>query len=102
MKEVLILITTESNYERAKNLAKMLIEKKLAACVSIKNIDSIFKWEGDIEEITELEITIKTKPELKKELISFLKKMTTYNIPQILYQKFHAKKEYYDWLIQTT
>ena len=102
MKEVLILITTESNYERAKNLANMLIEKKLAACVSIKNIDSIFKWEGDIEEITELEITIKTKPELKKELISFLKKMTTYNIPQILYQKFYAEKEYYDWLIQTT
>ena len=98
MKEVLILITTESNEKRAKNIARLLIENKLAACVSLKNIYSIYKWEEDIEETKEIEITIKSKPELKKDLIGFLQKITSYDVPQIIYQKFHAESKYHDWL----
>ena len=48
MSEVLILTTTESNEKKAKNIAKLLIENKLAACVSLKYIDSIYKWEDDL------------------------------------------------------
>jgi len=101
MSEILVLITTESNQKRAKNIAKSLIEKKLAACVSLKQIDSIFRWENNISETKEFEITIKSKPELKKELINFLNKNTTYDVPQILCQKLSAEKKYYDWLIDS-
>ena len=54
MSEVLILTTTESNEKKARNIAKLLIENKLAACVSIKSIDSIYRWEYDIEETKRL------------------------------------------------
>ena len=101
MCEVLILITTESNQNKASNIAKLLLEKKLAACVSIKQIDSIYKWDGDIKEDREFEITIKSKPELKKDLIIFLKKITTYDVPQILFKEFYSEKKYYDWLTKT-
>ena len=55
MSKLLILITTESSEKLAKNLAKLLVKKKLAACVSIKPIYSIYEWEGDIEESKEFE-----------------------------------------------
>ena len=69
MKKLLLLITTESNEENAKNISRLLIEKKLAACVSLKNVYSIYKWKDDIEETKEVQISIKSKPELKDVLI---------------------------------
>ena len=98
MDEVLILITTESNEEIAKNIAYLLLKNRLAACVSVKKINSKFMWENKIEEMEEFEITIKSKPELKDDLIEFLQTKTTYDIPQIVYKKFHANTKYLDWI----
>ena len=101
MSGVLLLITTESNEKIAKNIAHLLIQKKLAACVSIKSIYSFYKWEDDIEEAKEFEITIKTKPELKDDLIQFLQKNTSYEVPQILYKIFYTESKYQDWIAKT-
>ena len=99
--EVLVLITTESSKKNAFRLAKLLIQNKMAACVSMKQIFSIYRWDGDIEEAKEFEITIKSKPEFKDCLIDFVNKNSTYDIPQIIYKKYHAEMKYYDWLNKT-
>ena len=96
------MITTESNKTNALRMAKLLIENKLAACVSIKQIFSIYEWNNDIEETKEFEITIKSKPEFKDDLIDFLQKISTYDIPQIIYKKYKADMKYYEWLNKTT
>ena len=96
--ELLIMITTESSKTNALRLAKLLIKNKLAACVSMKEIFSIYEWDNDIEEAKEFEITIKSKPEFKENLISFLHKNSTYEVPQIIYKKYHTEMKYYDWL----
>ena len=98
MDQILLLITTESNNKKAKEIAKLLLRKKLAACVSLKNIHSIYEWEGKIEETVEVEITIKSKLKLKKALIVFLQKKTSYDIPQIIYRKFNSEKKYLNWV----
>ena len=92
------MITTESSKSNALRVAKLLIQKKLAACVSIKQIFSIYEWEDDIEETKEFEIIIKSKPEFKDDLIDFLHKISTYDVPQIIYKKYHGEVKYYDWL----
>ena len=99
--EVLIMITTESNKKNAYRMAKLLIQNKLAACVSIKQIFSIYEWDDDIEEAKEFEITIKTKPEFKDYLVDFLHEISTYEVPQIIYKKFNSDINYYDWLNKT-
>tara|TARA_B100000989_G_scaffold258506_1_gene208401 strand:+ start:367 stop:672 length:306 start_codon:yes stop_codon:yes gene_type:complete len=96
--KVLVMITTESSQSNAMRVAKLLIQKKLAACVSIKQIFSIYEWEDDIEETKEFEITIKSKPKFKDDLIDFLHKISTYDVPQIIYKKYHSEMKYYDWL----
>ena len=95
------MITTESSETNALRLAKLLIQKKLAACVSMKQISSIYKWNDDIEETKEFEITIKSKPEFKDDLIDFLHKFSTYDIPQIIYKKYHSEMKYYKWMNKT-
>ena len=92
------MITTESSKSNALRVAKLLIQKKLAACVSLKQIFSIYEWDNDIEETKEFEITIKSKPEFKDDLIDFLHKISTYDLPQIIYKKYHSETKYYDWL----
>ena len=96
--EILVLITTESSKANALRMAKLLIQNKLAACVSIKEIFSIFKWDDDIEEAKEFEITIKSKPEFRDNLIDFLNKISTYDVPQIIYKKYYSEMKYYDWI----
>ena len=95
------MITTESSNANALRMAKLLIENKLAACVSIKQIFSIYMWDDDIEATKEFEITIKSKLKFKDYLIEFLNKNSTYNVPQIIYKKYHVEMKYYDWLNKT-
>ena len=99
--EVLVIITTASSKTNALQVAKLLLQNKLAACVSIKQIFSLYEWKDDIEETKEFEITIKSKPEFKDDLIDFLHKISTYDVPQIIYKKYHAEIKYYDWLNKT-
>ena len=101
MNQILLLITTESNKEKAQEIAKLLLKRKLAACVSIKDIYSIYEWEGKIEEIFEVEITIKSKPKLKNDLIVFLQKKSSYDIPQIIFKKFNSENKYINWVNKT-
>ena len=96
--EVLVMITTESSKTNALRVAKLLIQNKLAACVSIKQIFSIYEWDDDIAQTKEFEITIKSKPEFKDNLIDFLNKISSYDIPQIILKKYHSEIKYYDWL----
>ena len=95
------MITTESSKANALRMAKLLIQNKLAACVSIKQIFSIYKWDDDIEETKEFEITIKSKPEFKDDLIEFLNKISTYDVPQIIYKKYYCEMKYYYWINKT-
>ena len=95
------MITTESSRANSLRMAKLLIQNKLAACVSIKQIFSIYEWDDDIEETKEFEIIIKSKPEFKNSLIDFLNKISTYDVPQIIFKKYHSEMKYYEWLNKT-
>ena len=95
------MVTTESNKKNALRVAKLLIQNKLAACVSIKQILSIYEWDDDIAETKEFEITIKSKPEFKDSLVGFLYEISSYDVPQIIFKKFNSDIKYHDWLNKT-
>ena len=99
--EILVIIATESSKTNAVRMAKLLIKEKIAACVSIKQIFSVYKWDDGIEETKEFEITIKSKLEFQDYLIEFLNKNSTFDVPQIIYKKYHAEMKYYDWMNKT-
>jgi len=98
MNKVLLMVATEYNKKEAKKIAKLLLKNKLAACVSLKEINSIYKWKGKIEEVNEVEIIIKSKPKLKNNLVIFLQKQLSNDVPQIIYKKFNSEKKYFNWV----
>ena len=95
------MVTTESCRTNALRMAKLLLQNKLAACVSMNQIFSVYEWHDDIEETKEFEIKIKSKPEFKNDLIDFIHKISTYDTPQIIYKKYYSEVKYYDWLNKT-
>ena len=78
-----IYITTKDEKE-ARQIGKTLVEEKLAACVNIHPIKSIYRWEGQIQEDDETALFVKTKAELADEVIQRVKELHSYEVPCIV------------------
>ena len=98
MNKLLLLITTAPNQLLAEQISKELIERKLAACISIKEIKSIYRWQGNIEENKEFELNIKSLPKNLDELILMLKEKITYEVPELIYKIFDSEIAFYEWV----
>ena len=98
MNKLLLLLTTVPNKLLAEQIAKELIERKLSACISIKEIISIYKWQENIEENNEFELTIKSLPENLNELTLILKEKSTYEVPELIYKIFDSENSYFQWI----
>ena len=101
MAKILLLITTESDNDLAKNLAKKIIDGKNAACCTFKEINSIYRWKGEIEITTEVEILIKSTPDKLQNLIKVVQQESSYETPQIIYKNFNSEDKYYNWVKNT-
>ncbi len=79
-----IYMTAGSKAE-AQKIAKALVEHRLAACVNIlENMQSIYRWEEEIHEDTEVVLIAKTTESLVSELIEKVKSLHSYDCPCIV------------------
>ena len=83
MKAVIIQTTTSSK-EEAKNIAEILIKYKLAACIQLKEIESIYNWDCKLCCERETLLSIKTKKELFSKVKSKILELHSYDIPEII------------------
>lgn len=79
-----IIQTTCGNKEEAKNIARILISKKLAACVQVKKIKSYYVWNNEFCEDKEWLLTIKTKKNKFEKIEREIKDNHSYDVPEIL------------------
>jgi periplasmic divalent cation tolerance protein len=93
-------ITTVSNNEIARKLARSIVEAHLAACVNIiPNIRSIYEWKSKIEEDDELILFIKTRREYVPQLIEFIKKNHSYEVPELIELSIQSgNQDYLNWI----
>lgn len=81
---VVVLMTAASNQE-ATELANMLVNSKLAACVQIlPQIESIYRWKGSIERSSEVLLIAKTEQSRFVKLEQSVRAMHSYDTPEIL------------------
>ena len=102
MQYYLIYITTKDE-EEARKIGKTLVEEKLVACVNIHPIKSIYWWEEEIMEESEIAMLVKTKAELVDEVIKRVKQLHSYEVPCII--SLPIEKGYPDflkWINQST
>lgn len=69
----------------AREIAKKLVEQKLAICVNIiDRIESIYRWKGKVKESHESLLIIKTTQNLVDKVIKQIKKLHSYGLPDII------------------
>lgn len=99
--EKLIQVTTSTDtYESAKEIARLVVEKRLAGCVQIIGpITSVYWWEGKIEEAQEWLCVMKSKTTLFGQLKKAIVECHSYDVPEILSTPVsEGAKPYTDWL----
>ncbi len=96
--EIYILITTEVDKKNASKLAHLLLKEKLIPCVSFKDIESTFWWKGNITQSKEVQLMIKCKKENINIVCNKISLWHSYELPEIIYFRVSANKNYYDWV----
>ena len=99
MNSALIVLTTCPNSAEAKQLATGLVENKLAACVQLKAISSIYQWQGEVQQDEEIQLVIKTTQERYTAIEHFIKQQHSYELPEIIALPVQTgSDEYLSWL----
>jgi periplasmic divalent cation tolerance protein len=97
-KAVVILCTTASK-EKGKTLARLLVEEKLAACVNLQPITSIYSWQGKMTEDEETLLQIKSTEERLQDITSFILKNHDYGTPEVIaLPVIGGSEKYLDWI----
>lgn len=82
--DAIIIETTCVDEIEAKKIATMLLKRKLAACVQITNIESLYIWEDEICNDCEKLLSIKTKKENFEKIKRKIKEIHSYDLPEII------------------
>jgi len=83
--ELVIVFVTVPNKDTAKLISTQLLSERLIACVNIlPEVESIFHWQGKLDQATELLLLMKTKRQLVGELKQKITELHPYDTPEIV------------------
>ena len=89
--------------DTAKAIARGLVEGRLAACVQILPIESIYTWNNEMCEESELLLLAKTKTDLLDDIALFVKSNHPYDVPEVVRLPITGgSPDYLEWLGATT
>lgn len=96
----MMIFCTCPSYAVAEEIAKKVIEAKLAACANIiPGLTSVYTWEGKTEISSEVQLLFKTTEETLEKLESFLISIHPYECPEIIGVPIqYGYKGYLEWL----
>ena len=100
MTDFQIVLSTCADREQAERIAYRLVEQQLAACVNIlPGVQSIYRWQGNVESAAEVLMVIKTSASLTPEVQSTIASLHSYEVPELLVLPVSGGSEaYLAWL----
>ena len=104
MSDYSVVFMTASSHEEAENIAGNLVSHKLAACVNIlPNIKSFYWWDDKVCKDDELLLVAKIKTSLFKDLEKAVKKLHSYDVPEIILLPIeNGSNAYLQWMEKVT
>jgi len=101
MPQVCIIHSSVANRSDAEQIARSMLDKRLAACVQISGPGiSLYRWQGNIEQSEEWFLQIKTTPACRPQLIHWLEKHHPYQTPELIWSHNSCTQTYADWLAE--
>ncbi|MCB0279394.1 MAG: divalent-cation tolerance protein CutA [Calditrichaeota bacterium] len=103
-KQVVIIHTTSDRQEILEQIAEQLINKSLAACVTIiPSVHSIYRWNNQIEKSTEHILEIKSRLSAIKEVETIIHELHNFSCPQFIVTPVHSMSDdYSNWFWDVT
>ena len=100
MTDKIVVLNTCGSEDEAERLARLLIERRLAACVSIvPRMRSVYRWNGAVESSDEWLLLIKSSRSLFEQLRVAIEGAHSYRVPEVLaLPVIDGAAPYLDWL----
>ena len=104
MTDALLVFTTLPTADAAAEVAKILVGEKLAACANIlPALRSIYRWQGQVQDESEVLVLLKTQRVHYARLKARILELHPYDVPEVLaipVEQGHAA--YLDWIARET
>lgn len=85
MTEALVVLVTAPSAEKAAELARAVVEERLAACGNVlPQIRSIYRWQGAVHDEPEALLVLKTTEALFERLRARVVELHPYETPEVL------------------
>lgn len=100
MTDKIVVLSTCDSEEKASELARALVEQRVAACVNIvPGARSIYRWQGKIEDAAEWMLVIKSRRDLFEKLRQAILRMHSYEVPEVIaLPVVDGSEAYLEWL----
>jgi len=102
--EEIVIFITAPNEDEAALIARSLVESRLAACANIiRNVRSIYTWQGNIQDDSEVLMMVKTRKGLFKSVSGRVKELHSYDVPEIIALPIiEGSPDYLEWIKTST
>lgn len=91
-----IVLTTAGSYEEAQEIARALVERRLAACVNVVGgVSSVYRWKDEIENAQEWMLLIKTTEDAFEAVRDAIRDLHSYELPECVQIPIEAGSEMY-------
>ena len=102
--KIKIILTTTDSVKTANKMAEYLVKGNLSPCVQLTpNIQSIYKWKGELDKSREIILLIKTIPEKVQDCKKLILKYHNYDVPEIIVTNGEILNDAYrDWFIENS
>ena len=85
MSDIVLVLTTVTDDDRAEGLARQLIDERLAACVNLHSpMVSFYRWKGNVERGAERQVVMKTTRDRLFALEKRLSEIHPYEVPEFV------------------
>jgi periplasmic divalent cation tolerance protein len=98
-----LVYVTAPNQEVATALSQFIVRERLAACVSMHSVNSVYMWEGKEHSEAEVQLVLKTNIANFHHIASRIKERHPYEVPEIVAIPIaHASEPYVNWIKEHT
>ncbi len=81
---LLLVLTTVATRDEALALARTMVELRLAACAQVQAIESVYRWQGAVQQEGEFRLLLKTTAARYPALEAELRERHPYELPAIV------------------
>jgi periplasmic divalent cation tolerance protein len=102
--ELCTVYVTHSNIREAEAIARELLKRRLVACANIlPAIRSLYWWQGEIQDSSEVALMAKARLKDFKEIAKLVRKLHSYDTPCIVAWPLEKEdKDYAKWIVAET